>query len=122
MNGDDIAVLHPQVVADDSVYPRGTVVEIIICKHYENCVLALFALDKNGVATEELQRLHGVVRKCNNRVVIVDSIGDAVQLSVLGLGFHRDGCHLHKRVGLLLLLEDGSCYLVLLRGVSGAHG
>lgn len=45
VDGDDIAVLHAQIVADDSVYPRGTVVEVIICKHYENRILALLALD-----------------------------------------------------------------------------
>ena len=77
VDGDNIAVLHPQVVANNSVYPRGAVIEVVICQHDENCVLALLALDQDGVATEELQRLHGVVGEGDDGVVIVDGIGDA---------------------------------------------
>jgi hypothetical protein len=58
---DDIAVLHPQVVANDSVYPCRTIVEIVIGKNNQNCVLALLALYEDGVTAEELERLHGVV-------------------------------------------------------------
>jgi hypothetical protein len=59
--GDHVAVLNPQVVADDAVYPGRAVIEVIVGEHDENRVLPLLALDEDGVATEELESLHGVV-------------------------------------------------------------
>jgi hypothetical protein len=58
---DDISVLHPQVVANNSVYPRRAVIKVIVGEDDENCVLPLLALDQDCVTTEELERLHGVV-------------------------------------------------------------
>jgi hypothetical protein len=77
MDRDDVAVLDPEVVANDSVYAGAPIIEIIVCQHDENCVLALLALDKHGVATEELESLHGVVREGDDGVVIVEGVGDA---------------------------------------------
>jgi hypothetical protein len=54
VDGDNITVLHPQVVADNTVYPRGAIIEIIICENDQDCVLALLALDQDSVTTEEL--------------------------------------------------------------------
>lgn len=61
MDGDNVAVLDPQVVANDTVYPRGAIIEIVVCEHDQDCVLSLLALDQDSVATEQLERLHGVV-------------------------------------------------------------
>jgi hypothetical protein len=61
VDGDNIAVLDTQVVANNTVYPRRAVVEVVVGEHDENGVLPLLALDEDGVATEELERLHGVV-------------------------------------------------------------
>jgi hypothetical protein len=66
MDGNNIAVLHPQVVANDSVYPRGAIIEIVIGENDQDCVLALLALDEDSITTEELERLHGVVREGND--------------------------------------------------------
>lgn len=90
MDGDYVAVLHAQVVADNSVYPRGTVIEIVICQHDEDRVLALLTLDKDRVATEQLERLHGVVGEGDDGVVIVDGISDATPLLVSSFGTHGD--------------------------------
>lgn len=81
VDSDNIAVLDSQVVANDSVYPRRAIVEIVISENDEDGIFSLLALDKNGVATEELERLHGVVREGDDRVVIVDCISDAARIS-----------------------------------------
>jgi hypothetical protein len=95
VDGDHVTVLHAEVVADDSVYPRGAVVEVVVCQHDENRVLALLALDQDGVAAEELERLHGVVGEGDDGIVIVDGIGDAAQLSVVSLAVHADAARAH---------------------------
>jgi hypothetical protein len=61
VDGDNITVLDTQVVANDTVYPRGAIIEIVVGKHDEDCVLPLLALDEDCVTTEQLERLHGVV-------------------------------------------------------------
>ena len=54
MNSDDIAVLDSQVVANDSVDASRSIIEIVICEHDQDSVLALLSLDKNGISSEEL--------------------------------------------------------------------
>lgn len=61
VDGDNITVLDTQVVANDTVYPRRAIVEVVVGEHDKNCVLSLLALDEDCVTTEELERLHGVV-------------------------------------------------------------
>lgn len=61
MNSDNITVLHAEVVADNSVDTRRSVVKIVVSEDNENSVLALLSLYQDGVATEELECLHGVV-------------------------------------------------------------
>lgn len=78
VDGDDIAMLDTEIVADDAIYPSAAVVEIVICKDDEDCVFPLLALDQDCVATEETKRVHGVVREGDDGVVIVDGIGDTV--------------------------------------------
>lgn len=120
VDGDDIAVLDAQVVADHSVYPRRAIIEVVVGKHNEHCVLALLALDQDRVATEQLERLHGVVGESDNGVVIVDGIGHAIEGVSRGGYSDGDECgrDLHERVWLLLLLEDGCGRLVYLWRVS----
>ena len=61
VDGDNIAVLDTQVVANNTVYPRRAVVEVVVGEYDENGILPLLALDEDSVATEELESLHGVV-------------------------------------------------------------
>lgn len=61
VDGDNITVLDTQVVANDTVYPRRAIVEVVVGEHDKNGVLPLLALDEDCVTTEELERLHGVV-------------------------------------------------------------
>jgi len=66
VNGDDVAVLDTEVVADDTVDTGLTIFEIVIGENNQDSVLALLSLDQDGVATEELERLHGVVGEGND--------------------------------------------------------
>jgi hypothetical protein len=95
VDGDNITVLDPQVVANDSVYPRRAIVEIVVCEHNQDCILALLALDQYGVTAEELERLHGVVRERDNRVVIIHGIGNAGGVSWALLGV-SEGAHINE--------------------------
>lgn len=61
VDGDDVAVLHPQVVSDDAVQANASIIELVIAENDKNSVLALFAPNKNGIATEQLESVHGVV-------------------------------------------------------------
>lgn len=81
MNGDNVTVLDTQVVANDTVYPCRAVIKVVVRKHNQDCVLALLSLNQDGITTEELECLHGVVRESDNRVVIVDGVGDTAIVS-----------------------------------------
>lgn len=81
VNGDDIAMLHAEVVSDNTVNTNTAVVKVVVCKDDENGVLPLLALNQDCVTTEKLKSLHGVVRKGDNRVVVVNGIGHAVGVS-----------------------------------------
>lgn len=54
MDGDDVAVLDSQVVANNSIDASRSVIEIVIREHDQHSVLALLSLDKHGVSSEEL--------------------------------------------------------------------
>lgn len=122
MDGDDVAVLHTEVVAHNTVDAGTAIVEIIIGQNNQNGVLALLALDQNCVTAKELEGFHGVVGEGNNGVVIVDGIGHTVMdelsascSSSKGRDAHLEGGgSLHQGVGLLLLLKDGSSSVELL--------
>jgi hypothetical protein len=109
VNSDDIAVLDTEVVSNHTVHTCATVIQFIVSKDNENSILALLALHKHGIATEELQCLHRIVRERNNGVVIIDGIGNPVAtLLVYDSETRPEVGFLHQGVGLLLLLEDGS--------------
>lgn len=82
MDGDNVTVLDTKVVADNTVDTSLTILEIVIGENNQDGILALLSLDQNSVATEELESLHGVVRKGNDGVVIVGSVGDTECMSV----------------------------------------
>ena len=115
VDGDDVAVLDAEVVANNAVQAGAAIIEIIVGQNDEDGILSLLAADEDCVAAEQLERLHGVVGKSDNRVVIVDGIGDP-GVGQLAAGFRGAGRkqYVHELVGLLLLLENGgSCAIVL---------
>ncbi len=82
MDSDDIAMFDPEIVSDDSVDAGRAIVKVIIGENDENGVFTLFALDEDGVSSEKLERLHGVVGKSNDGVVIICGISHTVSLLV----------------------------------------
>lgn len=61
VDGDDIAVLDAQVVPHNTVQAAAAVIEVIITKNNQDGVLSLLASDEDGIATEQLESVHGVV-------------------------------------------------------------
>jgi hypothetical protein len=61
VDGDDVAVLDAQVVADDAVDAGAAVIEVVVGEHDQHGVLPLLAADQHRVTTEELEGLHGVI-------------------------------------------------------------
>jgi hypothetical protein len=76
VDSDNVAVLHTEIVSDHTVDTGTTIIEVIVGKDNQNGILSLLSLDQDCVTTEELQSLHGVIGQSNNRVVIVNGIGD----------------------------------------------
>lgn len=76
MNGDDIAVLDTEVVANNTVEAGAAIIEIVVGEDNQDGVLSLLSADENGITTEELELLHGVVGEGNNRVIIVDGVSN----------------------------------------------
>jgi len=58
---DDISMLDAEIVANHSVNAGASIIEIVISKNDQDCVLALFSLDQYGITSEQLQCLHCVV-------------------------------------------------------------
>lgn len=96
VDGDDIAMLHAEVVANDAVQASAAVIQVIIGENDQDGVLPLLAADEDGVTAEQLESVHGVVREGNDGVVVIRGIGD------------------HQLVGLLLLLENGRGNVIVL--------
>jgi hypothetical protein len=90
--------MYAEVVPGYTVFADGAIVKVVIFEEDEHGILSLLVLDKDKVATEQMEGLHGVVREGEDGVVI-------------GSGVHDD-----KAVGLLLLLKDGcgDCIAVVL--------
>lgn len=61
VDGDDVSVLHAQIVADNSVDACASIVKIVVGENDQNSVLSLLALHQHSITTEELKSLHGVV-------------------------------------------------------------
>lgn len=54
MDGDNVAMLDTKIISDNTVDACTTVIEIIVCKHDQDRVFSLLALDKHCVSAEEL--------------------------------------------------------------------
>ena len=78
-DGDHVTVLDPEVLADNAVDPSAPIVELLVSEDDQNGILPLLSTDEDGVATEELEGLHGGLGEGNDRVVIVSGIGDPVE-------------------------------------------
>ena len=85
MDIDDITQLDTQVVADHAIHTGGAIVKIVVGEHGQDGVLALLALDQDGVATEELKSLQGVVGQRDDGVVIVHRIGNTVVVPCISI-------------------------------------
>lgn len=85
VDGDHVTVLHPQVVANDSVDASAAIVQLIVGEDDQDGVLSLLAAHEHGVTTEKLESLHGVLGEGNDGVVIVDGIGNPASVSVMKL-------------------------------------
>src|SRR5689334_8270260 len=112
VDSDHIAVLDSEVVANDPIYASAAVIEVVISKNDQNGVFSLLALNKDCVTTEELERLHGVVGKRNDRVIIVYCVRDAGG-TLVAIPARKVGQNSHQRVWLLLFLQDcGGCLIL----------
>lgn len=76
MDGNHVTVLDSQVVTNNSVDASATVIELLVSEDDEDGVLSLLASNQDGVATEELELIHGGLGEGNDTVVIVDGIGN----------------------------------------------
>ena len=52
MNRDHISMLYAKIVPYHAVHTRTSIIEIIISQNDQDCVLSLFTLDQDRVATE----------------------------------------------------------------------
>lgn len=77
MDCDDVSMLNTQVVANDSVDASTSIIEVVISQNDKDGILSLLSADEDCVTTEQLELLHGVIRQCDDRVVIVRGIGNS---------------------------------------------
>jgi hypothetical protein len=82
VDSDNITVLDSEVMSDNAVHSRASIIQIIISQDNQNSILSLLALDKDSVATEKTQSLHCVVGEGNDGVVIINGIGDPVATQI----------------------------------------
>ena len=70
-------MLDTQVVSNNAVDPRATIIELVVGKHDEHGILSLLALDEYRVSAKQVEVLHGLIRQTYDRVVIVRGICDS---------------------------------------------
>lgn len=104
MNGDNVSVLDPQIVTNNTVETSAAVIKIIVREDNQDGVLSLLSTNQDGIAAEELERLHGVIGESDDGVVIIDGVGYPVfpmsvkvPLRLDGKAFGREG---HTSTGL----------------------
>lgn len=78
VNCNHVAVLDAQVVAGNTGKANAAFVELVVGQDDQDCVFPFLAANEDGVATEELQGVHGAGSQHDNRVVIVGRVSDAV--------------------------------------------
>ena len=52
VDSDDVTMLDSEVMSNNTVHPGTPIIQVVICKHNQDCVLALLSLDQNCIATE----------------------------------------------------------------------
>jgi hypothetical protein len=52
VDGDDVPMLDSEIMSNSTVYPRATIIQIVIGQNDQYSVLSLFSLDQDCVATE----------------------------------------------------------------------
>jgi hypothetical protein len=85
MDGDDITMLHTQIVPYDTVDASTAIIQVVIVQDNENSVFSLLAFDENCITTEELESVHSLVRKRDDGVVVIYSVSDTME-SALDVG------------------------------------
>ncbi len=76
MDSDNVAMLHTEVMPDNSVDAGTSVIKLVVSQHNQNRLLALLASDKNCVASEETEDVHSVVGEGDRGVIIVNGISN----------------------------------------------
>ena len=76
MDGNHVAVLDAEIVADHTVEASAVVVQIVVGQNDEHRVLPLLATNKHGIATEQPELVHRVGGEDNGRVVVDDGISN----------------------------------------------
>lgn len=60
-DSNSITSLDTQVVADDTVDASSAILDVLVRKDNQDSVLAFLAAGKDGVTTEQLKKLHGLL-------------------------------------------------------------
>lgn len=76
MDSDNVTMLHAEVMPDNPIDTGTSVIKLVISQHNQNRLLALLASDKNCVASEEPEDVHGVVGEGDRGVIIVNGISN----------------------------------------------
>jgi hypothetical protein len=76
MDCDDISVLYAKIMSDNPVDAGASIIEFIIGQHNQNRLLALLASNKDCVASEQSEDVHGIIGERDRGVVIVNGIGN----------------------------------------------
>lgn len=105
MDSNDVAVLDTEVVADNTVDAGLTILEIVVGENNQDGILALLSLDQNGVATEELESLHGVVGEGNDGVVIVGGVSNTWKNVSMFVAMQNDGSAYMSELGFFFFLR-----------------
>mmetsp|Transcript_34560 Transcript_34560/g.55751 ORF Transcript_34560/g.55751 Transcript_34560/m.55751 type:complete len:456 (-) Transcript_34560:86-1453(-) len=82
---DHVAQTHLEILADDLVHANLGLLACVVGKHDAYRILALFALDLDGVSAEKLKGGHGVEMERDNRVVVIHGIVHDKTVGVLFL-------------------------------------
>lgn len=89
MDGDHIAMLDPEVVANNTVDASATIIEILVGEDDKHSILPLLSADKNGITTEELKAFHRRLGEGNDGVVVVGGIGNPVKNKMSAWRYRR---------------------------------
>jgi hypothetical protein len=109
-------MLHTEIVANNTIETSSSIIKVIIRKNDKNSVLALLALDKNGISPEQLEGLHCLIREGDDGIVIIGSIRHTIRVNFTYPSHQRH--FLHQSIWLLLFLQDSSSSLINLSSLT----